>query len=238
MRIPGVMRTLCATTTAAVRLCSHSSRIPSATVILDHHHSMQPSLAICGPSGVGKTTLISNLLALHPNQLELCVSHTTRKPRPGEIDGVHYHFIEKEEMEKIIDPTMNRFVEFAHVHAHIYGTSYDAVRAIQRKGKLCVLDIDIDGVRQLKAKDFPAQYLFIAPPSFEVLKERLTRRKTESSEQIKIRLTNAENELKYGTKDHFDAIIVNDDLQTTVSSINSQIMAWFPHIFAGATSSS
>merc|ERR1711939_1091164 len=121
-------------------------------------------IVFSGPSGTGKSTLIKRLFADHPDLFGFSVSHTTRKPRPGEEEGVHYHFVSKEDMEAKI--ARNEFVEYAHVHTNIYGTSKESVRNVQAKNKVCILDIDTQGAKSVKAdKDFEARFIFISPPS-------------------------------------------------------------------------
>merc|ERR1711934_30736 len=168
-------------------------------------------LVVTGPSGVGKGTLIGLLLKEYPDQIGFSVSHTTRKPRPGEIDGVHYHFVTKDDMKEMIAKDM--FVEHAHVHSNIYGTSKRAVEDVKSKGKMCILDIDVQGAESVKAAKFDARFLFIAPPSIEELEARLRGRGTETEEKIQIRLGNARRELAYTKREGFwDKVLINNDL--------------------------
>ena len=101
----------------------------------------QRPVVVCGPSGVGKGTLLNRLMAEHPEAFGFSVSHTTRQPRPGEVDGVHYHFVQKEDMEAGIQ--RGEFVEYAHVHSNMYGTSVKGVEDVRAAGKTCLLDIDV-----------------------------------------------------------------------------------------------
>ena len=101
----------------------------------------QRPVVICGPSGVGKGTLLTRLMAEHPDSFGFSVSHTTRQPRAGEVDGVHYHFVKKEDMEAAI--TRGEFIEYARVHSNMYGTSVKAVEDVRAAGKTCLLDIDV-----------------------------------------------------------------------------------------------
>jgi len=168
-------------------------------------------IVVCGPSGVGKGTLLGKLLADFPNDYGFSVSHTTRAPRPGEQDGVHYHFVPKEEMEGMI--ARGEFVEYARVHTNIYGTSIAAVQAVSDKGKACLLDIDVQGAEIVKRTDLNARFIFIAPPSFEELERRLRGRGTETEDKIQVRLKTARVEMDYLTKPgFFDQVIVNNDL--------------------------
>jgi guanylate kinase len=186
---------------------------PSATTALPPplFHG-PPPLVICGPAGVGKGTLINLLISKYPSVFGFSVSHTTRSPRPGEVDGVHYYFTSPEAMRAAIE--QGSFIEYAHVHTNYYGTSYEAVNRIQRSGRVCVLDIDVQGVRNVKKGSLECRYLFIAPPTMEDLEFRLRGRGTESNEKILIRLENARGELEYGFEEgNFDAIIVNDTVE-------------------------
>ena len=180
------------------------------------------ALVICGPSGVGKGTIIGELLKLYPEKLGLSVSHTTRLPRPGEVDGIHYHFVKKEWMEvKIKENSENNFfIEYANVHGNLYGTSRKAVEFVQTQGRLCILDVDVQGVKQIKGSNFLCQYIFIAPPSIQSLEQRLRLRGTENEDQVKLRLKNAKLELEYGyTNGNFDEIIVNENLADAVKRL-------------------
>lgn len=189
------------------------------------------SIVVCGPSGVGKGTLINMLQEKYSSNFAFTVSHTTRKPRNGEVNGVDYHFVTKEAMEKAID--QGEFIEYAHVHSNIYGTSFDAVTAVVRTNKLCILDLDINGVKQLKARNFPGRYLFVNPPSIEELERRLRGRGTESEEQIKVRLSVAKDEIAYAhtEEDPFDRILTNgESREITFEKLCVQVEEWFPEL--------
>ncbi|KAL1549973.1 Guanylate kinase 2 [Salvia divinorum] len=169
-------------------------------------------IVISGPSGVGKGTLIAKLMEEFPSMFGFSVSHTTRAPRNNEQNGVHYHFSERGAMEKDIDG--GKFLEFAAVHGNLYGTSVEAVDVVAEKGKRCILDIDVQGARSVRASSLEAIFIFICPPSFEELEKRLRARGTEVEEQIQKRLRNAKAELEQGTSPGlFDHILVNDDLE-------------------------
>lgn len=167
---------------------------------------------MCGPSGAGKSSLLKRLIAERPNEFAFSVSHTTRAPRPGEVNGVDYHFVEKTAMEEKIK--RGEMLEYARVHNNVYGTSISAVSDVI-KSKRCILDIDVQGVCSLKETSLDSQslYLFISPPSLEILEKRLRSRGTESEDKIRTRLDNARKEMEYKNKpDFWDAVITNDDL--------------------------
>lgn len=174
-------------------------------------------LVVCGPSGVGKGTIIDQFMKdLGGNHhFGFTVSHTTRSPRPGEVDGEHYHFTTHEEMEKGIKEAA--FLEHAHVHGNMYGTSWQSLRDVQNQGKRCLLDIDVQGVRALKEQvqlaNWKPRYVFIAPPSLPILLDRLSSRGTEDEASLQRRTSNAKAEVEYGLQEgNFDAIVVNDSL--------------------------
>ncbi|KAJ6153642.1 hypothetical protein N7470_006601 [Penicillium chermesinum] len=141
-------------------------------------------IVISGPSGVGKGTLIQKLFDTHPGTFGLTVSHTTREPRPGEVEGVAYFF--------------GALVEYACFSGNYYGTSKQAIENQASKGLIVVLDIEMQGIKQMKANpNFNARYVFIKPPSFEALETRLRGRRTENEENIQERLSQAHIEFDY-----------------------------------------
>ncbi|GAX25283.1 guanylate kinase [Fistulifera solaris] len=175
-------------------------------------------LVVCGPSGVGKGTIIGRFLS-ETNAFGFSVSHTTRDPRPGEINGIHYHFTSKPLMESLLG--QDYFLESAEVHGNIYGTSWQALYDVQKAGKKCLLDIDVQGVQRLKTipsrESWRPRYIFIAPPSPEILESRLRGRATENEESLQRRISNARDEIEYGLEaGNFDAIVYNDDLENAI----------------------
>ena len=200
--------------------CSLSS---SATTTIK-----QP-LVIAGPSGAGKGTLIEKLSKAFPGEFGFSVSHTTREPRPGEENGVHYHFTTRDAMLKEIEEC--KFIEHADVHGRLYGTSCSAVDDVAANNQICILDIDVQGVRSVKKSKLKPVYVFIEPPSMQVLEQRLRGRGTETEEQIQRRLANAKDELEYGsTPGNFDARIVNDDLSAAFFELVEQLRAHYPEL--------
>lgn len=151
------------------------------------------------------------------------VSHTTRDPRPGEMDGVHYHFVAKSEMEQQIED--GQFLEHAEVHGNLYGTSKQAVHGDAQKR--CLLDIDVQGVKNIKQQEsntFRPKYIFIAPPSLEILLERLSNRGTETQQSLERRTANAKAEVEYGMQEgNFDCIVVNDNLDQACQDFHKAI---------------
>lgn len=187
------------------------------------------SILICGPSGVGKGTIISRLLSEYPHKLALSVSRTSRSPRKGEIDGVHYHFVSREELAKDIAEGSIPYLESAEVHGNLYGTRLDAVHAVHQQGKLCLLDVDVRGAQQLQSAGFPMYSVFIMPPSIDALETRLLHRGSETPAQRQLRLHNAREEIAFGQQPgKFDMILVNDNVDTAVQRLVHQLHQWFP----------
>ncbi|KAJ1414626.1 guanylate kinase [Ochromonadaceae sp. CCMP2298] len=184
-------------------------------------------VVIAGPSGVGKGTLINKLISQFPNSFGFSVSHTTRPPREGEENGVHYNFVSKAAFEEAVEK--GDFIEYAKVHTNYYGTSKLAVEKVRALGKVCILDIDIQGVQSVKRSTMDCKYLFIEPPSMLELESRLRGRGTETAEKIKIRLENARDELEYGKEEgNFDCVVTNDDVAICFVKIVDALQDWYP----------
>mmetsp|Transcript_45921 Transcript_45921/g.147893 ORF Transcript_45921/g.147893 Transcript_45921/m.147893 type:complete len:191 (-) Transcript_45921:601-1173(-) len=181
-------------------------------------------VVVCGPSGVGKGTLLTRLTAAHPSRFGFCVSHTTRSPRPGETDGVHYHFCNKAHMEAAIE--RGEFLEYARVHSNLYGTSFAAVRTVASRGKTCLLDIDVQGAESVKRSSMEARFLFIAPPNLADLERRLRDRGTETEDKVRLRMSRAKHEISYTERPgFFDDVVVNDDLERAYSAFESIMLS-------------
>lgn len=171
------------------------------------------ALVLVGPSGVGKNTLIKQLVE-GSDQFGFSISHTTRQPRPGEKHGKEYYFISKELFCREI--AEGKFLEYAEVHGRLYGTSQSAVQHVLNEGRVCILDVDVQGARSLRkaVSTFKAIFVFIAPPSLEDLARRLAGRGSESAEQIRLRMENAKAEIhSLNEKGLYDYLVINDDLE-------------------------
>ena len=202
---------------------------------------MRP-LVISGPSGVGKGTLIRMLFDHNPGRFAFSVSHTTRQPRPTETNGIHYHFVSGAAFDDLI--AQDGFIEWAKFGPNRYGTSKAALMQPQQQqqeqqseqpdtvasnasDKTIVLDIEMEGVKQVKKSGIPARFVFIAPPSYEVLEERLRARGTEQEASIVERLKQARNEMDFAQqKDVHDITIVNDDLDKAYKELESFVFQW------------
>lgn len=178
---------------------------------------------VSAPSGAGKSSLIDALLKRFnlDDKLRLSVSHTTREPRPGEIDHVSYHFISNEEFEKLIK--RDAFYEYAHVFDHYYGTSREIVEQWLNEGKDVLLDIDWQGARQIRKQTPNAKGIFIVPPSLEELNRRLVTRATDAPEVIEKRMSKAVNEISHYNE--YDYVIVNDDFDESLLNMRSIILS-------------
>lgn len=187
----------------------------------------QRSIVICGPSGSGKSTLLKKLLAENKDQFAYTISHTTRKPRSGEEDGKQYHFVSRETMLQMIKA--GEFIEHVEFSGNLYGTSKRAIQETLKSGKLLILEVDIEGVKALKKldlDDFKPLFVFIKPPSHQVLVERLSKRGTETPEDLKRRLDRAIEEIKFAESGSikFDLILVNDDLDKTYKDLKDSLI--------------
>jgi guanylate kinase len=169
---------------------------------------------ITGPSGVGKGTLIRGLMERYP-ELELSVSATTRAPRPGEQDGVDYHFLTREEFDRRV--AEDGFVEHADYAGRSYGTLRSELDDRVRAGKPVVLEIEVQGARQVRAAMPEAVQVFIAPPSLDALRTRLVGRGTDDSEEVERRLRVAEQELT--AQPEFAHVVVNDRLDEALDQL-------------------
>lgn len=176
------------------------------------------AVVIAGPSGVGKGTLIQKLRQEFPSLFGFSVSHTSRAARPGEKDGEHYHFTTAQAILEGV--SAGHFLEHAQVHGRHYGTSLAAVRKVRESGRVCVLDIDVQGCREARRKELEAVFIFVAPPSMQALETRLRERGTENDELIALRLGNAKREMDARFElSLFDHVLVNDDLQTAYQQL-------------------
>lgn len=175
-------------------------------------------IVFTGPSGVGKGTLMRSLLQRHP-ELYYSVSATTRPPRPGEIDGKHYHFISRSKFEQLV--ARGEFLEWAEFAGNYYGTPRQAVLNQINSGKCVVLEIELEGARQIRTSFPSAKSIFILPPSLGELEKRIRGRGQDPEEAINRRLRRAEDEINAASE--FDIQIINDDFEAALDSIESAL---------------
>lgn len=175
---------------------------------------------ISGPSGVGKGTVVRALLEAR-SSLRFAVSYTTRAPRPGEIDGVHYRFVDDETFGAIADA--GGFLEWAEIFGHRSGTPAADVEEARAAGADVLLEVDIQGARSVKGKVPDAVLIFLQPPSEEELERRLRERGTESGEELELRLSEAKRELAAAPE--FDHVVVNDQVDRAVEEVLAIIEA-------------
>ena len=171
-------------------------------------------IVLAAPSGGGKSTVARALLDSDP-QLAYSISTTTRPPRHDEVDGVHYNFVTEKEFRDLIET--DAFYEWARVHDNFYGTRRDVVDAKLAQGVDVVMDLDVTGSLNVKKANLGAVLIFILPPSFAVLEERLRRRGTDDEVVILKRLRNARMEVHFAEK--YDYVVVNDEIENTISTI-------------------
>lgn len=175
---------------------------------------------VSAPSGAGKTSLVSGLLKQN-KQIDVSVSYTTRAPRPGEVDGVNYHFVSREQFMQMAQH--GDFLESAEVYGNLYGTSQTWISQENAKGRDILLEIDWQGAAQVRAK-FPGSIgIFILPPSLEALETRLTGRKQDSPEIIAKRLNAAREDISHVAE--FDYVIINDKLDEALQQLNAVVVA-------------
>ena len=175
---------------------------------------------ISGPSGVGKSTVLSALLEKRPN-VYFSVSATTRDPRPGELDGIHYHFMDVDSFRKWI--AMDQFLEYAEYVGNFYGTPKRFVDEAMDQGKDVILDIEVQGAIQVTSKRPDTVRIFIAPPSWAELERRLTERGTDSKDKIQKRLLRAKVECQ--TAHTYDYFVINDTVENAVKELDAIMTA-------------
>jgi len=198
------------------------------TQVLPIHNSamtrecQQPGrlVVLTGPSGVGKGTLVRSLLQRHP-ELNLSISVTTRSPRPGEVQGKHYYFVSRSHFEQMI--AQGKLLEWAEFAGNYYGTPREPVEEQIRNGKWVLLEIELEGARQVRRTYPDALRIFILPPSLMELEQRLRGRGQDSEEAIARRLRRAQEEINAASE--FDVEIINDNFEAAVNRIEAALFA-------------
>lgn len=195
------------------------------TKLADHRHQAESApqgtlFVVSAPSGAGKTSLVRALLEQDPS-LGLSISYTTRAPRPGEIDGEHYHFVDHARFEQMI--AGGELVEYARVFDNAYGTSEASLRKVIDAGDDLLLEIDWQGARQVRERLAEAISIFILPPSLAALESRLRKRGQDGDEVIAVRMARARDELSHF--DEYDYLIVNDRFETALTTLAAVVTA-------------
>ena len=195
-------------------------------------------LVLVGPSGVGKGRLVKSLMKDYRRYFYKVVTHTTRGPRPDEVNGTSYHFVSNATFHAMVDD--GAFMEWARVHDNFYGTSVEAWQVAQRAGKIPIFEIDVQGAKTMRAiapkYNLRPHYLFVAPPELAKLRMRLIDRGTETPEQIALRIASAEREMGESQTNRglFDLVLVNDDYQQTVNTLFRTMRDWYPALPSAA----
>ena len=189
-------------------------------------------LVLCGPSGAGKSTFtvyIMSEASPYKNMFAFSVSSTTRQPRPGEKDGIHYHFTTKEEF--IAEVEKGNFLEHNEVHGNFYGTHKSAVREIMAQGKICILDIDVKGAMDISkkaSKEFNCNFAFIQTNTINDLRERLNARGTETEETLNKRVSNAEKEMNMAKESGlFQKTLINDQKERFIKEATTYVVSLY-----------
>ena len=185
-----------------------------------HDMKKGKTFIISGPSGVGKSTVLSALLERRPN-VYFSVSATTRDPRPGELDGIHYHFMDVDSFRKWI--AMDQFLEYAEYVGNFYGTPKRFVDEAMEQGKDVILDIEVQGAIQVTSKRPDTVRIFIAPPSWSELERRLTERGTDSKDKIQKRLLRAK--VEFQTAHTYDYFVIKDTVENAVKELDAIMTA-------------
>ncbi len=175
---------------------------------------------VSAPSGAGKTTLC-RMITDRLQRIEHSISYTTRAPRPGEVDGKDYYFVTKDNFIKMVEA--GEFLEWAEVHGNLYGTSKNRLMERVNRGIDVILDIDTQGARQIRKQGIDATFVFILPPSMEVLKKRLISRGSDTEDVIKRRLKNAIKEI--ADYKQYDYVIINDKLETAFEELKAVVLS-------------
>ena len=180
---------------------------------------MSFNIVLSSPSGAGKTTITKKISQKYPN-IKISISHTTRKPRPNEIDGVDYHFVSRDKFEKLIKE--NNFYEHAKIFDNYYGTSKKFVNSLHEENYDVIFDIDWQGTKQLsKFKELNLIKIFILPPDKKELKKRLVKRNQDNDQIVEKRLKQYENDVQHWFD--YDYVVINNDLESCFSQIEKII---------------
>ena len=177
-------------------------------------------IVVSSPSGGGKSSVIEALLKTDP-QMEYSVSVTSRPPRPGEKDGVAYHFVSEAQFRKWIDE--GRFYEWAVVYDHLYGTRRDIIMEKLSRGRDVIMDLDYQGGLNIKRQSPDAVLVFLLPPALDVLEKRLRARGTDTEDVIRIRLSNVHEEMRHAMQ--YDYVLINDNLNETIEYVREIIQS-------------
>jgi guanylate kinase len=192
------------------------ARFVSIMAMSNPHPILNPLIVFTGPSGVGKGTVLKLLLARHP-ELNLSISATTRTPRPDEVDGQHYYFLTRSQFEAMV--AQDEFLEWAEFAGNLYGTPRQPVMDKIAQGERVILEIELEGARQVRSSAPEAFQIFVQPPSLAELEARIRKRGQDSDDAIARRLARAKIEV--AAANEFDICLINDDLEMTVGELEA-----------------
>ena len=185
-----------------------------------------PVLTITGPPGVGRTTLTKLLMDRNPDAFQFHVETTTRAPKPGEVNGVHFNFVSNEQFNAMI--ANNEFLTYRQVYQNQYGSTIKAIEKIRQRNKICILDVDMDTSTLVRASSLESKFLFVAPKSIEALDARLKKAQKDNEVTIARKLERAMTDVAYGTEPgNFDEVIVNDKLEVCYREIVFALLSWY-----------
>ena len=195
---------------------------PIFIMILNYLFASRP-IVFVGPSGIGKGTIIHNLMNKYKDQFAFSVSHTTRKPREGERNGVDYIFVTREQMNKDIED--GKFIDYNYIHRNIYATSYESLENVTKSGKICIFDINVNAALKMRQTKLNPFIICLLPRTMDVLEERIRYRGQDDENSIKTRLKTAEEEIKLinENKDKWDMLLINDNSNETTKYIDKQL---------------
>ena len=185
-----------------------------------------PVLAIVGPPGVGKTTLVKMLMDRNPDAFQFHVETTTRTPKAGEVNGVHFNFVTKEQFDAMV--ANNEFLTHRQVYQNQYGTTIKALEQVRQRNKICIMDVDIETTHLIRASSLESKLLFIAPKSIEALELRLKKMQKDNELTIARKVEKGMEDMAYGTEPGvFDEVIVNDKLEPCYREVVFTLLSWY-----------
>jgi len=185
-----------------------------------------PVLSISGPPGVGKSTLIKMLMERNPDAFQFHVETTTRAPKAGEVNGVHFNFVSSEQFSAMI--ANNEFLTYRQVYQNQYGSTIKAIEKVRARNKICILDVDVETTNLVRASSLESKFLFVAPKSIDALELRLKKAQKDNEVVIAKKIEKAMEDMAVGTEPGlFDEVIVNDKLEACYREVVFILLSWY-----------